>query len=220
MVDHQEGVRPQLWIGQRIGDAADHLVGLRPDDRRVRIEHDVEIEMRQLEKLRRDRRPPGRRRIGARLNSIGSLLAQRGRIDLGGGLGTDQLIDQAGAGAGVCAVAGRIGNASASDAPPAGRSRAVSVPTTSAVPRRVDRLVAVRRRLLGKVQQALQPLGSILPDLAAQVFSSQLHSFERVARAVTRCSMAPKMRAESARHFGEMLSSFRAGSPSAAWGRD
>jgi hypothetical protein len=59
---------------------------LRPDQRRIRIERDVEIKLRQLQKLRRDRRTLRRRRIGPRLDPI------------------------------VCARTGCIGNANAIDA--------------------------------------------------------------------------------------------------------
>src|SRR6185295_9043198 len=67
--------------------------------------------------------------------------------------------------------------------PATNRYRAAYSPRASAIPRRADRLVAVRGRLLGRVQQALQPLDGILPNFAAQMFQFPIAQFdERGAR--------------------------------------
>src|SRR6266511_2838104 len=63
------------------------------------------------------------------------------------------------------------------------RCRAASFPKASAIPRSADRLVAVRGRLLGRIQQTLQALDGILPNLAAQVVQFPIAKFyKRSAR--------------------------------------
>src|SRR5437879_12391954 len=57
------------------------------------------------------------------------------------------------------------------------RCRAASSPRASAIPRCADRLVAVRGRLLGRLQQTLQTLDGILPNLAEQVFQFPIAQF-------------------------------------------
>ena len=57
MTDNQESIGRQCGIVESIGDAAERLIGFRPDDRRVGIELNIDVEMRQLEQLRGDRRP-------------------------------------------------------------------------------------------------------------------------------------------------------------------
>ena len=73
---------------QRVGDAADGLVGFGLDDRRIDVEGDVDVEGRQLLQVRRDRRPLAGRRLAlaAHLRALGDLLAQRGDVELEVGL--------------------------------------------------------------------------------------------------------------------------------------
>jgi hypothetical protein len=48
VIDDQIAIGPQFRIGQRVGDAADGLVRGRPDQGRIRVEHDVEADLRQF----------------------------------------------------------------------------------------------------------------------------------------------------------------------------
>src|SRR3954463_9242829 len=63
--------------------------------------------------------------------------------------------------------------------PTINRCRAAYSPKASAIPRCADRLVAVRGRLLGRVQQALQALDGILPNFAAQMFQFPIAQFDK-----------------------------------------
>ena len=82
MTDDQIAVGPQFRIGQRVGDAADRLIGSRPDQGGVLVEHDVETDLRQFRQLRRDRRPLLRLGIRPRLDPFGGLLAQGSQVDI------------------------------------------------------------------------------------------------------------------------------------------
>ena len=57
MADNQEFVGQQRNIDQRVGDLPNRLIRLRPDDRGVGIELDIDVETRQLGKLGGNRRP-------------------------------------------------------------------------------------------------------------------------------------------------------------------
>ena len=149
----------------------------------VLVEHDVETDLRQFRQLRRDRRPLLRLGIGPRLDAIGSLLLQGGQIDIGFGLDGEFLDD-------VCARHGglrpprrhrqgkqRQGAEHESDA-----VRLIP-PTHQRYPAALIALLQFGVAFLVGVEQALQTLDGILPDLAAQVLQFPIAQFdERGAR--------------------------------------
>ena len=117
MIDDQIAVGPQFRIGQRVGDAADRLVGGRPDQGGVLVEHDVETDLRQFRQLRRDRRPLLRLGIRPRLDPFGCLLASRqpGRYPTSASTASFSMISPVDVA--VCARAAAVGQANRDRAP-------------------------------------------------------------------------------------------------------
>src|ERR1700730_7177541 len=95
MADDQELVSEQRRMIERIRDASERSVGFRPNHGSVFVEFYFGGELRQLEQVRRDRRPLERRGVGLRLclDSIHRLLPQRGEVLIRRGVKTAKLAD-------------------------------------------------------------------------------------------------------------------------------
>ena len=192
MIDDQITIRPQFRIGQRVGDAADGLVGGRPDQGRIRVEHDVETDLRQFRQLRRDRRPLLRLGIHPRLDAFGRLLAQGGQVDVHFLVGRELLDDISGRDrlrARRRCRPGQHGQGTEQQAdvlhPPLHR-------THQLYPAAVIALLQFGVAFLVDSSRHCRPLTGSVRTSRQNLFSSQLQSLTSEVRAVMRCWMALK----------------------------
>ena len=193
VIDDQIAVGPQFRIGQRVGDAADRLVGGRPDQGGVLVEHDVETDLRQFRQLRRDRRPLLRLGIRPRLDPFGCLLAQGSQVDIRFGVGCKLLDDVCGRSrrlrAGRRRWPGQHGQGAEQQAdvshPPLHR-------THQRYPAAVIALLQFGVAFLVDSSRHCRPLTGSARTSPQSLFNSQLQSFTSEVRAVMRCWMAPR----------------------------
>ncbi len=93
MADDQEAIWQQPEVAEGIGEAPERPIGIGPDYRKVGIELNIEVEMRQSEQRDGDRRALQRHGVRLRLDAIEHLLAQGGDIQIGGRFQTGELTD-------------------------------------------------------------------------------------------------------------------------------
>ena len=192
MIDDQIAVGPRFRICQGVGDAADRLVGGRPDQGRILVEHDVETELRQFRQLGRDRRPLLRLGIRSCLDPVGSLLASRQPVDIRLGFNGKFLDD-------VCRSTSPFAPAPPPSARQTGpgreardRCRAAFFPKHQRYPAALIALLQFGVAFLVDSKRHCRPLTGSCRTSPHSWFNSQLHSFTREVRAVMRCWMAPR----------------------------
>src|SRR6267154_733720 len=195
MADDQEAVRQQRRMHERIGDPSKRLVGLRPDDRRVGIELDVDVETGQALEFGHDRRALVRRRLSSRpdFRSLLGFLAEAREIQFRSGVEPAELADDVVACRRRLAVRGRDGRAQDEDSR---QQRDVAQADFRSLPHRypASPMAWMHRALTpcAVVRQGIDLLVSLVEP--AQVLTiSRAHALATAVRAATRFWIASKV---------------------------